>query len=141
MTPRRRRQQRRKGFLLHETIMAIVVVTAVIVGACQLLQLVAAQRRTAEYRAIAVLETANVMEDLLSRRWDELTPEATDIELSPLCRERLPAPEMRIDLASENGDANSRRIRVEMDWQNSSGQRGQPIRLVAWRYRSMEVRP
>lgn len=121
--------------------MAILIVTAVIAGACQLLQLVAAQRRAAEYRALASLETANVMEDLLCRSWMELTPQAPRVQLSQTTRERLPSPQLRINVASEAGDPSSRRITVEIDWQASDGRRGQPLRLVAWRYQPVEVSP
>ncbi len=118
--------------------MAILIVTAVIAGACQLLQLVATQRRAAEYRALALSEASNVMEDLLSRSWSELAAKTPEIALSQTCRERLPSPQMRIDIAPEDSDASSRRISVEIVWQTSVSR---PVRLVAWRYQPMEAQP
>ena len=121
--------------------MAILVVMAVIAAACQLLYLVGNQRRNSGYRMIAEFETANVMELVLSRNWNELSPGSPKLELSRYCQERLPDPRLRIDVVTDDANPDSRRITVELDWQVSEKQRSKPARLVAWRYPPGEVQP
>ena len=137
----RRLNPRRRGFILQETLMAILVVMAVTTAACQLLYLIGNQRRTSGYRTIAEFETANAMELVLSRNWTELSPGSLELQMSRYCQEQLPDPELRIDVVSDDANAGSRRIEVELDWAISDDQRSKPARLVAWRYPPGEVQP
>lgn len=135
-----RRILRRRGFLLQETTMAILLVTAVMAATAQLLHGVTQQRRSEEYRALAVLETANVLEDLMARSWSELTAPDLRHDLSPLCRSRLPDARLRLSVEPESA-ADTRRIRVVIDWQSPTGQRSRAVQLVAWRTNVAEVSP
>lgn len=120
--------------------MAVALAVVAVVGAANLLGLVAQQRRTAIRRAAAEAEAANLMEDLASCRWDDITPQhAAATILSDDCRRALPDGRLRVDLVAEDQD--SKRITIRIDWRTASGQRSEPVRLVAWKFRDPEARP
>lgn len=121
--------------------MAILVVMAVTAAACQLVHLVGNHRRTSGYRTIAELEAANVMELVLSRNWNDLKLGKPEMKLSRYCQDRLPNPQLRIDVVADGANPGSRRIAVELDWKVSESRRSKPARLVAWRYPLSEVQP
>ena len=130
----------REGFILHEVLIAILIVLAAMVGVAQLLALVAQQRRLAQQRTAAVREAGNLMEDLASRPWAEITVERlADVRLSDACQRRLPDATLHVEVHSE--DADSQRISIRIDWPTGAGLRGEPVRLVAWRFRDEEVGP
>lgn len=132
--------RRRSGFLLQEAMMAVALALAGVVGIAQLLGMVAQQRRTAQQQVAAAGEAGNLMEDLASRRWNEITPQyAASLKLTEDCRRILPDGKLQVDVVSEDQDA--KRISIRIDWQTASGQRGEPVRLLAWRFRDQEARP
>ena len=80
------------------------------------------------------------MEDLVSRRWDDTTGEKlASVGLSEACSACLPDAELMLDVEDEGDDA--RRIGVRIEWRCASGRRGQPVRLVGWKYREQENEP
>lgn len=135
-----RAQARSSGILLLEALIAVVLAAAVVVTVAQMLALVAQQRRGAQQRSVAAHEAGNLLEDFASRPWTELTAEhLATIPLSAECRQCLPDAALRVEVQAEPDDC--KRIRVQIDWQAASGQRAEPVRLTAWRFRDEEGRP
>ena len=127
------------GFILHETIMAMALSLALVVGIAQLLTMVAQQRRLGRQYAVAVGEVGNLMEDLVSRRWADTTPERlADVRLSQACSRCLPEAKLQVDVADESDDV--RRISIQIEWNSVPGHRGEPVRLVGWKSRVGEDR-
>lgn len=135
-------RSRRHGSILVEALMAVVIATSVIVGATQLLLVAANQRRSAEQWLLATREAGNLMEDLMTRSWMELSaPAQREPELSPLCRERLPEAQAQIEVFPEVDSERVLRISVEIQWRSGMRAHRETVRLVAWRYRPAEAMP
>jgi len=116
--------------------MAVVLLAVVFVAVSQLLAVAGRQRREAQWRRLATLEAANLLERVAARPWDELTTEGlASLTLSEQVTGRLPDPRLRIDTQPSPGPPESKRIRVRLDWINLAGDRGAPVVLVAWRHR------
>jgi hypothetical protein len=74
------------------------------------------------------------MENLMSRPWAELTSEKlAAVELSDECSENLSDARLQVEVSSEGDDDDVKRIDIQIDWRNTANQRGEPVRLVAWR--------
>jgi len=136
------RRRASAGTTVVEAIVALVIALAVLATVGQLLSLAAGQRRATNQRATAVREAGNLMEHALARPWVEIrTEELTKLPLSASCRQGLPEAQVRWDVTEEDASAKAKRIRLAIDWQDSAGQRGDPVRLVAWRYADKEAQP
>ena len=132
--------RKRNGATIQEAMVAILIVAAVLVGVAQLLAMAASQRRNAQQRSLAAREAGNLMEDLMTRPWSDLTPDSlAEIQLSDPCLQRLPDAELRIEVGAENDSDEVRRVDVRIDWANAADQRCDPIRLVAWRFHDEEA--
>jgi len=130
--------RKRRGTTVTEATIAVVIAAAVLTGVAQLVALASHQRRISERRAVAVREVGNLMENLMSRPWAEITTEKlADVELSDECSENLPDVRLHVEVSSEDDEA--KRIGVQIDWQNAADQRGEPVRLVAWRFSEEEA--
>ena len=130
----------RAGFVLHEAMLALALAMAILAGLTQLLGMVAQQRRLARQQVIAMAEAGNLMEDLASRRWNDIAPEqVASLALSEECQRSLPSGKLHVDVVAEDQD--TKRISLRIDWRAASGRRGEPVRLVGWIYRSEEVGP
>jgi hypothetical protein len=91
---------------------------------------------------LAAREAGNLMEDLMSRPWSEITPENTAaVELSESCRQYLPDAQLRVEVVSEGQTEDVRRIDVRIEWRDWSNRRGEPVRLTAWKCRWEEKTP
>jgi hypothetical protein len=131
--------KRRSGAALQEAMVAMLIVGAVLVSIAQVLAMAASQRRNSMQRMIATREVGNVMEDLMTRPWEDLTPERlANTPLSELCRRHIPEARLRIDVTGEGDSEAGRRIDIQLDWPTASAQRGAPVRLVAWRFHDEE---
>jgi len=125
-----------------EAIVGLVIAVAVLAAVAQLLALASQQRRVAAQRAVAVRESGNLMEDLMSRPWTDVTAEKlAAATLSETCQRSLPGGRLQVDVAAEGEPAAAKRIAIRIDWQNPAGQRGEPVRLTAWRYPDQEAKP
>jgi hypothetical protein len=135
-----KRRGRRTGAVLHEALMAIALAVAVLAGVAQLLALVAQQRRLGEQRTVAVREASNLMEDYVSRAWDEITGEKlAKADVSEVCRRCLPEAQLHVEVSPEADD--SRRISIQISWRATAGRPGEPVRLVGWKFRDEETQP
>ncbi len=138
----RARRTRRGGATVPEAIVGMVIAVAVLAAVAQLLALASQQRRVAAERAVAVREAGNLMEDLMSRPWADVTAEKlSEVALSDSSRRSLPGGRLQVTVASEDKPVTAKRIGIRIDWQNPSGQRGEPVRLTAWRYLDREPKP
>jgi hypothetical protein len=110
----------------------------VFAGVAQLVGVVAHQRRVGQQKSVAQREAGNLMEDLMSRPWSELVPETTsNIGLSEECERCLPDAKLQVEITAE--DEETKRIQIQVDWLNAAQQRGEPVSLVAWRFRNGET--
>jgi hypothetical protein len=138
---RRTRRAHRGGATVPEAIVGMVIAIAVLAAVAQLLALASQQRRVAAQRAAAVRAAGNLMEDLMSRPWADVTAEElAAVALSESCQHNLPGGRLQVAVASED-ESTAKRIGIRIDWQNPSGQRGEPVRLTAWRYPDQEAKP
>lgn len=136
------RRRRRGGATVPEAIVGMVIAIAVLAAVAQLLALASQQRRVAAQRAAAVREAGNLMEDLMSRPWADVTTEKlATVALSESCRRSLPGGRLQVAVESEDKPIAAQRIGIRIDWQQPSGQRGEPVRLTAWRYVDEEAKP
>ena len=131
----------RRGMLIHETTTAILIVMLVVAGASQMLHLVSRQRRVAAQRATATLEVANLMEELASRSWPEITEQSPKLDISQASRARLPQAKLQLDIVADETDSDARRIAIAIDWQLDDLHRSSPVRLVTWQYPPREMKP
>lgn len=135
----RRTNRKRRGTTITEATIAIGLSAVVLGGVAQLVAVTSNQQRVSERRSAAVREAGNLMEDLMSRSWTDVTPEnMAAIEPSEWCRQTLPDARLRVDVNSEGEQDETKRISIQIDWQNVAGRRGEPVRLVAWRFRYEE---
>ncbi|NLX53561.1 MAG: hypothetical protein GXY58_00425 [Planctomycetaceae bacterium] len=133
---------RRGGFSMTEMVVTIGVATVAMVGGVQIMSLANRQCRAVECRRVASLEAGNIMEQLMARPWEELTPGQESFgTLSDVCQRLLPDASLDIDVSAETTDAAARRITVRIDWQVQGTHRSNPVRLVAWRYPNQETLP
>ncbi len=125
------------GFVLHETIMAMALTGVLVVAIAQLLTMVVQQQRRSRQYAVAVREAGNLMEDLVSRSWADTTAEKLDsVDVSPACARCLPDASLAVEVVDEGQDV--RRIGLQIQWLRPSGTRGDPVRLVGWKFRNEE---
>ena len=125
----------RRGLTLSELIIAAAITVAAMVGIAQLMYQVTRQYRVVTCRNLAAEEAANIMEDLMSRPWNEIAAkEPPSIEFSPACRQAAPDAELQLEIVPEEGQEDIRRITVQIHWMTNSTQQAEPIQLVAWRY-------
>jgi hypothetical protein len=133
---------RRRGTMFYEATMAMVIAAAVLVCVTQILSLASQQRRATEYRSLAAYEAGNLIEDLMTRPWSELANKPLhEVPLSENCRQRLPKGRLQLEIASEGETESVRRLSIQIDWEVATDQRGEPVKLVAWRYQSQETAP
>jgi len=135
------RHHQRGGATVPEAIVGMVIAIAVLAAVAQWLALASQQRRVAAQRAAAVREAGNLMEDVMSRPWADVTTEKlAAVTLSDACQRSLPGSRLQVAVASED-ESTAKRIGIRIEWQNPSGQRGEPVRLTAWRFPDQEPKP
>jgi Tfp pilus assembly protein PilV len=136
------KRRRRDGLSMTEMVVTVAITTVAMVGGVQIMSLASRQCRMVEDRRLACLEAGNIMEQIMARPWEEITPgDVSAFELSEACRQTLPDARLRVEIEAEATDPGARRITIEIDWQANALRRGEPVRLVAWRYLNKEARP
>ncbi|HPM84737.1 MAG TPA: hypothetical protein PLF81_28725, partial [Candidatus Anammoximicrobium sp.] len=127
--------RRRAAFSVTECLVALVLLGAAVALMAQLLGTAGVQRRVADQHALALQETANLMERLFALPYSELTPErAAELRLSESVRQRLPEPQLEITIKPVAGEMAAKEIRVSLRWLDRSGGHGAPAELTAWRH-------
>jgi hypothetical protein len=128
---------KRQGFVLHEALMAVGLAMALVVGVTQLLVVAAQQRRLAGQYAAATQEAGNLMENLVSRAWDDTTSEAlASVELSEGDNSQLPDANLSVEVAEE--DDGVKRITLRIEWESGPERGRESVRLVGWRFPAEE---
>ena len=136
-----RHDHKRRGGVSHEVTIAVVLAAAVVLGVAQIASFVAQQSRELERRAAAHRAAGNLMESLMARPWDALTPQAAAALQLPESRAmELREAELRVEVAVEDESA-AKRIAIEIDWPAASHRPRAPVRLVAWRFPTGEATP
>ena len=124
---------RRAGTVVHEATIALVLASAILVTVVQVLALSAQQSRSQHQRLTASHEAGNLMEQLMARSWEQLTPEAVaSIELSEMCQTTL--RDAQLAIAVTPGSDGAKQLKIEIGWRHASGNQEAPVHLVAWKY-------
>ena len=125
----------RRGSMFLEACMSLAVLAAAFVAVAQLTALVAQQRQALEQRRWATREAANLMERIMARPWDELTPEQLAPLAESLAAERsLRGGQVAIEVLDHEQPA-AREVRVRIAWRNPAQQVERPVELIAWKHR------
>lgn len=135
---------RHRGAMLFELLVATVVLGTALTISAQLSGLSHSQQRSAERRALALDEAANLLERIAALPADEVTAERfAEWQLSDSVEQTLRDARLTIDVNDEPGDLPSRRVSLEIRWRNRAGQNDAPVRLTSWVYPSKptEVSP
>jgi Tfp pilus assembly protein PilE len=129
---------RRHGVGFVELLVTVTILTVLLAILAHMLGVLAHQRRGAARQLLAVEEVANAMERLAAMDYSELRPEQPpQIALSDEARHSLPQAKLTIEVTQENQEdtvPRSKRVRVELTWENRAGQAVRPVGLTSWRY-------
>jgi Tfp pilus assembly protein PilV len=126
--------RRRAGFSLAELIIALLLLGTVTAVLMPLLLSVTAQRRAGELRQVALIHAENLLDDLLSRPWAEITQDTLARQLAAEKTELpLPGLERTVVVNSQIND-DAKQITVELRWRNRAGQFTAPLRLSGWAF-------
>jgi hypothetical protein len=128
-------RSRRRGSLLVEVAMAAVLLMIAMTLTIKVLGLVALERRASERRQRALIEVANLMEQMTAPPFDDVTPElARRLALSPSARQSLPDSKLAVDVADgEPGPGRSaKQIAISLRWRGPDGEWMAPVRLTSW---------
>ena len=131
-----------RGFTITESLVALVLLAAAAALMAQMLGGVAQQRRAADQQSLALQETANLMEQLFTMPYAELTPErAAELALSEQARHQLPGARLEIAVTPGADEPGAKEVRVALRWLDRSGQYGVPLQLTAWRHQTERSGP
>ncbi len=131
-----RRRRRHRGMSVAELVIAMAIAITAITASVQLMYLSVKQYQKAVDHYLMAVEASNIMEDLMSRPWSELTArQPPAIELSPACLQAVPDAQLTLAIQSVDGEQDVRRISVTIGCSAPSGNPARPIQLTAWRYK------
>jgi prepilin-type N-terminal cleavage/methylation domain-containing protein len=131
-----------RGFTITECLVALVLLGAAAALMAQVLGGVVQQRRAADQQSLALLETANLMEQLVAIPYAELTPQrAAELGISELAQHQLPGARLEVSVAPTADDPSGKVVRVSLRWHDRSGRYGAPLQLTAWRYQRERSSP
>ncbi|HEX4145536.1 MAG TPA: prepilin-type N-terminal cleavage/methylation domain-containing protein [Pirellulales bacterium] len=126
----------RRGVTLIEVSVSILLVASLgslLVGA---LVSRARQERAIDRRELAVAEAANLMEQLTSLAWNDLTQKRlAPLKLSENLRQSIPAAALEVAVETPPDKPEGKRISIKIDCPGPSGQATRPVRLTSWVYR------
>jgi hypothetical protein len=128
----------RRGSLLAEVAMSGAMLMIAMALTVKVLGWVGVERKVWDRRQWAAQEAANLMEQITSRPFVDVTAEtARKLSLSPEARRLLPDPELKVEVGENDqaGGAGSKRVALQLRWHNRSGEWDAPVRLVSWIYR------
>lgn len=128
-------KNRRRGAILVEALVATALLGTALTITAQLSGLARAQQRSAERRAVAIAEAANLMERAAALPADKVTAEAAaEWKLSSTAVEALPEARLAVEVRDEPGGLPSRRLSIEIRWRQRAGNDEAPVRLTTWVY-------
>ena len=127
---------RRRAFTMVEVAITSLLLMIAMTVTLQVLGWVAAERRAVDRRQCAIRESANIMERLAARPWEELTAGALkDVKLSEPATRTLPGAELSVAAVDKTDSGGSKRLSLRLRWRNRAGGWEAPVRLSAWTYR------
>jgi type II secretory pathway pseudopilin PulG len=139
-----RARPNRDGTTLAELIIALMLLGAATAVMLPLMVSVAAQRRAAEQRQLALFAAENLLDDLAATPWGELTQEALSQRLArgdeTAAPRTLPGLDRQVTVI-DRPDESARQITVQLRWKNRAGDFTTPVRLSAWRFAPLEKSP
>jgi hypothetical protein len=96
----------------------------------------AQQQRGIDRRELAAVEASNLMEQLTSLPYAELTAErAAGYKLSEELERVIPAAKLEVTIDPIDEKPAAKRIRVEIDYAGPAGQPTRSVSLTSWVYR------
>jgi len=126
---------RRGGAILVEALVATALLGTALTITAQLSGLARAQHRSAERRAAAIAEAANLMERAAALPADQVTDETLAAwKLSSTAVAALPEARLAVDVRDEPGDLPARCLSIEIRWRQRAGNEEAPVRLTTWVY-------
>jgi hypothetical protein len=126
--------------MLLEMFVSCALLGVLLVICLEMVAAMAAQRRTADQRQMAVIEVGNVMERLAARGFDDLTPRTVAAERLPAAvAEKLPGAELKVEVSNGSADPAAKRIVVALRWKDRAGVLLPPVRLVTWKWKNETV--
>ncbi|AGA30458.1 hypothetical protein [Singulisphaera acidiphila] len=127
---------RRRAFTMVEVAITSLLLVIAMSMTLQVLGWVAAERRAVDRRQCAIRESANIMERLVARPWEELTAAALEeVRLSEPATQTLPGAELTVAADDKTELGGSKRLSLRLRWRNRAGGWEAPVRLSAWTYR------
>ena len=121
----------RVGFTILEMIVAMLLLGTAMTIIVPTLAWMGVENRLSLQRQEAVQGLNNLMDELTSRPYAELTPEAAgQIELTDALKRQLPGAKLTVEIAEAQPDA--KRIHARLSWNQQNGKALAPIRLTAW---------
>jgi len=122
---------RKAGVSLVELIVAMVLLGTVVTIVVPALGWMGVQNRLALQRDEAVQGLHNLMDELTSRPYSELTMEAIEkVELPPQLIKQLPGAKLQTEI--QETEPGVKRIHLQLSWNQRNGNPLAPIRLTAW---------
>lgn len=136
----------RRGFTIVELVGALVLLGIATGVMMSLMLSVAAQRRAAEQRQAALIHAENLLDEFLSRSWNDVTQDALSQVVAGDEVSQLPMPLdlpefVRTVTVTERPEDAARQITVELLWRNRAGQMASPVRLSGWKFAPVEAVP
>lgn len=128
-------KSRRYAFTLIEAAAALVLLSALATLVVQITAWSAVERRSNQRRQIALAEAANQMERLVADRLSLKPQEASEVPLSKTAEEMLPAGKMTTEVHIAADSPDLKRVVIEVNWADQSGESSLPVRLVTWVFR------
>ena len=124
-------QKSRRGFSLLEMIVALVLLGAVTTIVIPALGWMGVENRLSLQRQEAAQGLGNLMDELTSRPYEQLTSDAAEnLELPEALRNQLPGAKLKVEISGT--EPGVKRIRMELGWNQRNGRPIAPMRLTAW---------
>jgi hypothetical protein len=126
---------------MAEVLAAAALMSVVTVIVLPIVSGVAAAREEAARRHVAVLEVANIMEQIAAlRHRHALTDEALNsLALPDETAQQFDEPELSVQLTEPAGTPPARELSVSLSWLNAAGERVAPVRVTAFLYEPQEA--
>lgn len=122
---------RRPGFMIVETIIALGILVTVMMVIAQLSVWSMTERTRTAARLEAVEAAANVLESARALPYDSLTQEWGDQQKLPdAVAQRWSGGQLKVQVQPEKDRPSTRRVTVEVRWEESPGNFIRPVKLV-----------
>lgn len=129
------KEHRPSGFTLTETICSMIILGALLVFMVTSFRLVDVQTRRTEMHQLAMNEASNLMENLSSRSWNDLTPEtAKSVKISESTRNMIPDAKLSAEIIQPEQTPDAKKISIQISYKHLPGQADPVVSLTTWVY-------